>query len=208
MTVRVVVYAEGAGDRAGELPVPPPMHALVDEHLGPVHFLVRRLVSDLHGMDEPAVQFEAPLRTRAREVRGSDLLVRATLRQLLTWLQPGTRPHLAIVLVDADGDVTRHASLEAMIAGLPTRDIAVIAVAVQELESWLVADAAASGVAHVDNVEGLEPRDAKAMLSSDRTVRASIAKRVDLERLRTRSPSFARFSASVAKVRVPGTRAP
>jgi hypothetical protein len=141
MTVRVVVYAEGSGERAGNLTLlPAPGESLSEDHLGPVHVLMRRAPVGARGLPEPAVQFEAPLRLArgGREPRGSDLQHRRTLRQLLRWPRADFRPDLAIVIVDADDELDRARRLE-----METQDIGVsrvIAAAVREFESWLIAD--------------------------------------------------------------------
>ena len=217
VTVRVVLYAEGAGDRAGELMLPVAPTGLIDAHLGPAHFLVRRVVSDVHAIPESAVQFYAPLRWRGREARGSDLLVRQTLRQLLTWLNPETRPHLAVVLIDADGVPGRRDQVEGHIASLASRPIVIVAVAVQEFESWLIADNEAASRATgleqqpIDDVEALLPGEAKARLVaapgvSSHAARTTVANHADLQRIRARSRSFARFCEAVEVLAVPGSR--
>lgn len=100
--MRIVVYAEGPSERAGEIALPPaPGQPLTEEHLGPVHVLVRRLLVQERRLPEGAIGFEAPLLVRGREARGSHLYTSTTLRQLLRWARTEKRPDLAIVIVDS-----------------------------------------------------------------------------------------------------------
>lgn len=216
MTVRVVVYAEGAADRAGELGLPPvPGAGLIDVHLGAAHHLVRRVVADVHGVPPAAVQFEAPRRgpRGRREATGSDLLARETVRQLLTWFEASKRPDLAVVLVDADGKRERYQLLRDHIADLPVRPVTVVGVAVEELESWLIADPVAAQVGEIADVESLHQGEAKQLLNAHvpqgvslRDARIAIARSADLAVMRARARSFERFSADVAAVPVPGSQ--
>ncbi len=62
-----------------------------------------------------------------------------TLQQLLTWPDEERMPHLAVVLVDADGKAEeRQGALDAALEGLTVE--AVASVAIQEFEAWLIAD--------------------------------------------------------------------
>lgn len=140
MSLRVVLYAEGAGETAGTVTLlPPPGAALATEMLGPAHWLIGRAIERVWNVPIDAVRFESPLRTvRGTTAHGSDLHERTTLRKLLTWARPKLRPELVVVLVDEDGDRSRKSRLVADTADLPgTR---VIAVAVKEFEAWLLAD--------------------------------------------------------------------
>jgi hypothetical protein len=142
MTLRVVLYAEGAGETLGvgvSLP-PAPGALLPEESLGAGHIILRRALEMARGIAPAAIRFEAPLRTRGRVATGSDLHHISTHRQLLTWADVGRRPDLAVVLVDRDGDTQRRTQLEAGLAGLPGSKV--IAVAVEEFEAWLIADVA------------------------------------------------------------------
>ena len=106
MPIRVVVYAEGANELYGELVLPiAPRSTLTDEELGAAHALVRRTIESRAPAAAHGIQFEEPLRLvpSLRRPRGSDLLDRKSLRRLLTW-GPHSRPDLAVVLVDEDGD--------------------------------------------------------------------------------------------------------
>lgn len=129
--LRTVLIGEGGGELGGESTLlPAPGEPLDEPHIGAGHLLVRRCISKLGGIPEGAVRLESPLRLRARVPRGSDLLDRRNLRQLVTYASPGRRPDLAVVLVDADGDANaRKKLLQGHLEGLslPT----VVAVAAQ-----------------------------------------------------------------------------
>ena len=201
MSLRVALYAEGAGETGGtETLLPAPGNSLEENHLGPAHMLLRRAISMRRGLSEDAVSFQSPLRTRrARVARGSDLIVRRTLRELLSWPDPSRRPDLAIVLVDADGDSTRKRKLEGFLEGLPSATITVIAVAVQEFESWFVADHVTAGQPTPPAVEEMKCGEAKELLatwfrgSDASNARRDFARNCDLERIAKAAPSFARL---------------
>lgn len=182
--MRVVLYAEGAGDApASGLPLHPDAE-LHDEHLGPAHHLVRRCLCEGTRLPVAAVRFRAPLRHRGRIAVGSDLLHSKVLRQLLTWPRVDARPDLAVVLVDEDGDAGRRSRLEANVDGLPVR--VVVGVAVRELEAWLLADTAAvreatqRNVASPPNVESLDPGEAKRRLADATDGVETFAKRMKI----------------------------
>ncbi len=178
-----------------------PMSPLSEAQLGPVHILVRRCLDD-------EVTFEAPLRSRGRIPRGSNLLNAAVLRAVLTWPTVQQRPDLAVVLVDEDGAVGRRPKLESAVAGLPV--VSVVGVAVREFESWLLGDIRAVSkavhkpVAEPANIEGLKPGEAKRLLADiadgadGSAVRLEIAKTASLERLR-KLRSFEAFSKGLVR---------
>ena len=141
--MRVVVYAEGSREDSGSrVALPLPGDALPEAALGPAHVLVRRCLVELVPMSE--VRFDVPLRTRGRRARGSDLLHGPTVRRLLTWATPMAKPDLAVVIVDADGEANRHVALRHILSSRrEPQPPAVIGVAVQEFEAWLIADEAA-----------------------------------------------------------------
>jgi hypothetical protein len=139
---RVVIYAEGPGELAGRKRYDrAPGSPLTEMELGAAHLLVRRCLDRCRNLSPESIIFEEPLRTpRGPRARGSMLLDEGTLRPLLTWPQ-STRPHLAVVLVDADGKQGRQQELESFVEGLSTQ--VAIGVAIQEFEAWLIADAEA-----------------------------------------------------------------
>ena len=142
MTVRVGLIAEGAGEMAGLLTIPPaPGSALVDDQRGPAHALFGRAIAHTWKVPVAAVQFEAPLWTgRGTVARGAELLDRGTLRRILSWARPTQRPDLAVILVDADGTSDRRTRLVDFTDDLPGRRV--FSVAVREFEAWLLADGA------------------------------------------------------------------
>jgi hypothetical protein len=139
---RVVVYAEGAGELSGweRIRQRAPGTPLQESELGAAHLLVRRCLERARGLAPESIQFEEPLRTpRGRLARGSMLHSQDTLQQLLTWPDEERMPHLAVVLIDADGKAEeRQAGLDEALAGLTVE--AVASVAIQEFEAWLIAD--------------------------------------------------------------------
>jgi hypothetical protein len=218
MSLRVVLYAEGAGElrsehSPGRLPAAPG-ELLLEEEFGPAHVLVRRTIQKHLGLPEGAIRFEGPLRTRGRIACGSDLLHHRTLRELLTWLDATKRPHLVIVLVDQDGHPDRRQELEQRTLGMPVPRV--FGVAVEEFEAWLIADVKCLqeilGYAPVGNPspEGLKPGDAKRLLSewsassvvprSSFDVRLSIASSCELPLLAQRCPAFDRFARALAAI--------
>ena len=206
---RVVVYAEGTGELAGAKSLQPaPGAQLSEEELGSAHLLVRRCLEKARGLDASLVQFEEPLRTpRGRVAKGSMLHSRDTLRPLLLWADPHKQPDLAIVLVDADGDTGRQKLLDEAIEGIPVK--AVVAVAIQEFEAWLVADPNAlksvlrKPLSPPKPPEKLSRREAKELLqqwceehahSRDAAeIRRNLAEECDLDTLAQKCTAFASF---------------
>ncbi|MFP4599349.1 MAG: DUF4276 family protein [Persicimonas sp.] len=217
MSLQVVVYAEGAGERLGrrsrrfELPKRPGDTLLEQEgELGAAHFLARRAIAHVSQIPKDAVQFEEPLRHRGMVARGSHLTNPTVLPSLLVWPEPTLRPELAVVFVDCDGKKERRQELENAITRLKPRAQRVIAVAVQEFEAWLISDISAVRAAlRIDadepsSPEKMAPREAKQQLTdwithSERAdedplrLRSDIAMSCDLEQLANRCDSFRRF---------------
>jgi hypothetical protein len=208
MRLRVVVYAEGEGETGGEargLP-PRPGDSLTEDRLGPGHILVRRALAAARGVPEAAVAFEQPLRTgRGPLARGSHLHQPRTIRELLTWISREREPELAVVLVDADGNNSRRATMLGWIAGLHVE--VALGVAAQEFEAWLIADVVAlsralgTSVPQPPDPESMKPREAKKWLSDriaeagadSRAARLQIANELDLDRLKSACRSFEEF---------------
>ena len=206
--LRVVLYAEGAGETAGESTLlPAPGEPLLEEFLGPAHLLLRRCLERSRGIDLRAIRFESPLRLDGRIARGSDLVRRKSLRRVLTWLDPHLRPDLAIVLVDSDEDRGRKQRLlEYTEGGAPARVGAVIAIAVEEFEAWLISDhdglrrffPGATGLP--ERPESLKSGEAKALLQQwireaglsgeSARVRRDLASACDLNRVADRCRAF------------------
>lgn len=215
--MRVVVYGEG-GRELGEVGSAraSPGETLPEDSLGAAHWLVRRGLEAVQGVALAATSFEEPLRARARRSKGSNLLHRPTLRELLTWLPTKTRtrcPDLAVVFVDADGDSSRRQTLLKSIEGMPPLPARVIAVPVREFEAWLISDW--SCVQQMLGLtrdlppapEGFKPGEAKRLFAElfaassrkdESGVRRDLAKHCDLEQVRGRSQSFGRFLDDLA----------
>lgn len=206
---RVVIYAEGQGELAGPMRHDhAPGAPLVEEELGPAHLLVRRCLERTRDLAPSLVQFEEPLRTgRGRRPRGSDLHNGDSLRRLLLWADERKRPDLAVVFVDADGGEARQEQLDASVQALPVE--AVVGVAVQEFEAWLIADSEAltsvlrHPLAPPRPPEKLGRREAKELLhgwceqharSRDaNVVRGDLARECKLETLERQCGAFATF---------------
>ncbi|MGE3351681.1 MAG: hypothetical protein AB7O84_08075 [Planctomycetota bacterium] len=164
-----MVYAEGAAEAsAGEGLPPSPGETLDELHRGAAHEFVHRLLVDRQPGLAAELEFLGPLRTQARVPRGSDLRHPKRLRQLLTW--PDHRPHpdLIVVFVDEDGDAERRSDLTAIVLDAP--HVPVLAIPVREFEAWLLADPDAlrdqlgGAPVHIDNLERLDPGEAKELL--------------------------------------------
>jgi len=207
MSLRVALIAEGSGDLGSSsrlnLPRATVNEALINDELGPAHWLIRRAVAAAKGMPEDAVTFVAPLRLpTGRAPRGSDLLLRRNLARLVAYPPLTPRPDLIIVLIDEDGEADRAANLNAARPALPP-DALLTAVAVREFEAWLISDGGALRTLDLPgpppaNPEQTDPRAAKtwlgnataASLSPAFTIRCDLARLVDLSVLRKRSVSF------------------
>lgn len=213
MSLRVVLYAEGGNETAGEIGLPPaPGTTLHEDNLGSGHVLLRRCIEKARKIPAPAIRFEAPLRDRRGNVaRGTQLLHRETVRQLLSWPLAHKRPDLVVILVDADEDTGRKTRLEESLSDLVVTRV--VAVAVQEFEAWLIADHAAVGEAlgsappMPGEPERMDRREAKTLLASwvgdrpalnERTVRRTLADLCDLEVVSRRCTAFEQFLRELA----------
>jgi hypothetical protein len=141
---------------------------------------------------------------------------RDTLQQLLTWPDEELMPHLAIVLVDADGkQEERRQELNSAFESLVVE--AVAAVALQEFEAWLIADGEAvksvlrKPLAPPKSPESLARRQAKELLqqwsdahasSKDPAdIRRQLAQECDLDTLARECPAFAEFLRGLGSAR-------
>ncbi len=211
--MRVVVYAEGGGEVSGHTILPTrPGDPLTEDELGPAHHLVRRCMEASVGPTD-GIEFEAPLRFRGRLPKGSDLLEKTRLRQLLTWPLASRRPDLAVVLVDSDGDHQRRGVISAHVEGLFVNKV--VGVAHQAFEAWLVADHATVGLVlwrAVDApsaVETIPAGEVKKLLRAwihetavemdEKTARVEIACRCDLSVLSSRCHSFELFCKELSR---------
>ena len=167
--LRVVLIAEGSGEVRPN-PLRGPLSTIPVDDWGPGHVLFARAIAARSKVPRAALRFSEPLRTvRGGIARGSSLHGK-TLRVLLNY-QPVDRPDLIIVLVDADGDPSRKRFLDELVADMPGTKL--IAVAVQEFESWLLSDGdALAAVLGVDpartpqHPEKLARAEAKALLQA------------------------------------------
>lgn len=191
MKLRITLYAEGFGELGGEwTELPAPGAELAEEHLGAAHSITR---AALKAASDPAlheVTYLSPLRTKGRHVRGSDLLKKIVVRQILTWPDSKRAPHVAVVFVDQDGDTQRKRQIVEW-----TTDLAqprVIAVPIPEFESWLLADEAAASQILGTKIqtppapENLAPTRAKAQLDEWFARSSSETSRRDRPALRRR----------------------
>ncbi len=158
------------------------------------------------------VVFLPPQRVMSRHVRGNDLLDTDTLLGLCTWFYPDRMPDALIVLVDEDEDSARRGRLRKDVDAFespPCVHRIVIAVAKQEFEAWLIADANAiqealgSRFQQPPNPESMKRGVAKetlqaAIATSPQAqnpfgVRVDIARRTRLEVVRKACASFDTF---------------
>ncbi|MEQ8277935.1 MAG: DUF4276 family protein [Deltaproteobacteria bacterium] len=210
--VHIALYAEGARELmgAGGWPTAPGDVLQADE-LGAAHRLLARIVAAQTNLPDGAIRFLSPIRDRrGRQLRGSllhggDHLRRALLAHELVGKTNDGRPSADafVVLVDADGDASRHTSIVEGLAGVVVPKV--VGVAVQEFETWLIADLPALNDVlgtQVDDPgprESLPPGGAKAFLldrlqgQREQDVRLTLAERVDIEVVRQVCPSFDRF---------------
>lgn len=207
--MKVVLYAEGAGETVGELGHRgAPGVRLEEDELGAGHVLVRRSLAARKNMPEQAVVFSEPLRNKTgRPAQGSDLLNPTTLRQLLTWPRAEQRPNLVVVLVDCDGERQRKSQLQAAIESSAVPHV--VGMAIQEFEAWLLADQKAvvdvfgAGTDQPPAMESLERRRAKETLKQwvadlgkpdhDREIRKGLATQCNIEAVAKACPAFADF---------------
>lgn len=223
--LRVVLYAEGPGETSGVARGDDPLLCLnrahrapgeiiPDEELGPGHVLVRRGLESQRVPAAAVAFLEGKKTSRGTRPRGSHLLDRAVLRQLLTVFPSREPPSLFVILVDRDGKAERRKELRNHVEGLESAP-RVIAVAREEFEAWLVADGASVGrvlrspVNRIKSPEGLRPREAKQILGNwieqlvhhDKhlVARRAIAEQCDLSELCRRCPAFKRFLAELAQ---------
>lgn len=219
-SIDTVVYAEGPAELRAERDTnlnlrPRPGQALLEEQFGAVHWLVRRSLAHVTEVPPNAVRFQEPKRTgRAKVAQGSKLLKPQVLRPLMQWTEP---PDLAVLVVDRDGEANRNRkqNLQATLRGLSPRPTRVVAVAVEEFEAWLIADiSTVQGTlgASVDgpgSPEDLEPGEAKRLLkqwSDDaptdldvQPLHRTIAKQLNLDRVRSRCDAFEEFLADLSQ---------
>jgi hypothetical protein len=213
MSVRVVLYAEGAGDAPRGFD-DSPAWAIAEDDLGPAHVLVRRALARARGAPEPAVTFRGRYRDEdGGHLTGSDLLDRDR-REKLSVLHElaDDRVDLVLFLIDRDGEAPR--TPDHLATGWTAPTPLVVGVPREELEAWLLGDAtgvsARLSTAPPARPEELEPGAAKAWLQARvadvvgpgrdaaREVRADLARRADLDRLDRACPSFAAFRRALA----------
>lgn len=199
--LRVVLIAEGGGEVRPN-PLRGPLSTIPADDWGPGHVLFARAIASRSEIPRAALRFTEPLRTARGGIARGSALHGKTLRILLNY-QPVDRPDLIIVLVDADGDTSRKRFLESLVGDMPGTKL--IAVAVQEFESWLVSDGEAltavlpAGRAQLPpHPEKLAPAEAKALLHTMSSTaddpaqaRLSLAERLDLEAVAKKCTSFA-----------------
>ncbi len=194
------------------------MHPLLEDDLGPVHELIRRIVTAERKVPAPALDFREPLRARTgRPLTGSMLLVPANLDDVLDgWLVDAP---VFILVVDSD-DKPAHERMKVLTDALARNSVSgAAAVAIKEFESWLIADQAAldtilrPGHPSPAAPEDLGLRVAKQQVNSwcqavanDRrpllAVRRELAAALDLETVRKKCPSFDAFCKELAALAI------
>ncbi len=108
-----------------------------------------------------------PVTVRGRRHAASDLRAPKKLRKLLTFASPTRRPHLAVILVDEDGDRERRRDILGWTTDLDLPRV--VAVPIREFEAWLIADQRTlASVLSVKETprspESMQPGEAKRMI--------------------------------------------
>ncbi len=215
--LHIVVYAEGAAERlagrsSARLPTAPGHPLQEDEH-GPAHILVKRALAEVCERPPQSLTFDAPLRWRGRQPKGSDLLNERTLKMLLRWPRPTLAPDLAVVLIDCDGEKDRKQRLEEVIAAPSRATQHVVAMSIQEFEAWLIADIQTvndvleTTIDEPANPENMQPGDAKeAFLRwcnheadniDENDARCDIVRNLDFDTLSRRCSAFETFLSDI-----------
>lgn len=207
--MRVVVYAEGQRE-LGAVPswAPRPMDQLPEDDWGPAHHLVARSIEHTTRVPAAALRFVEPLRDGAARLKGQDLLDRTLLERIVR-LHGLLRNQveLMVVLLDADGDPTRHAALVAATAGWSPSFEIVFGVPEPEFEAWLLGDLEALRTCSARELptglpppEKLPPRDAKSRFGkwehatpNSADARADVCRQLDLLTVASHCPTFDRF---------------
>jgi hypothetical protein len=208
--LRVVVYAEGAGELTGRdtRRQRRPGTALTGEELGAAHLLVRRCLRRTQGLDPESIQFDEPLRgPRGQLAKGSMLHSGESLRRFLSWPDEDLEPDLAIILIDADGQEDRQQRLVGAIQDMSVP--AVLSAAIQEFEAWLIADEAAvkdvlrKPLSTPKSPERMSKRQAKELLQAwcaehagrkdSHELRRQLAETCDLDTVSAHCAAFADF---------------
>jgi len=213
---RIALLAEGSAEVGGERQpyqarLPAAGTDLVNAELGPAHLLVRNAVVRARGIPENGVRFVEPQHvSTGGRARGSQLLDLGVLRRLVYWPPNQRRPDLTVVLVDEDEEGARHRALVVALDDVPVPHV--VAVAVREFESWLIADRTilrqVGGEACTPDgpIEALPRRRAKELLAAwctdrqleSRVARMDIASGCDLDEVARQCPSFGEFLKGLA----------
>lgn len=214
IAMRIVVFCEGTAE-SGALrrSFVSPNQPLPEEQIGPAHLLVQRCISREWGLTRDDMQFTSPplLVSHRRNPRlpvGSDLRTGKNLIRLLrAWVREADVPDLALILIDQDGDRQIRTELQNAIRADSPCIRWILAVAIEEFESWLLADASAlsqvfSNGARIQRPEELGPRRAKTRITGFQPIDPTstlptrhrrIVELMDLEIVREACPSFADF---------------
>ena len=122
------------------------------------------------------------------------------------------RPDLVVVMFDADGERDRKSRLDSALSDSVVPYV--LAMSVQELEAWLIADPDALREAGCQGAlssepEQMPPREAKQWLanattrSGARDLRSTLAKLCNLDIVARRCPSFNTFRRDITSSRDP-----
>lgn len=204
-------------------------HGYASDELGAAHILISRVIAHTHNIPDEALHFFPGKRLgRTRRPRGSDLADERNIVQLGSYLTDNPQeppPDLIIFLVDRDAQRDRHLRLSAACRrARPLHIERCVAVAVEEFEAWLIADAdalrvrlpRAQGAAqHVESMErGAAKEHLQRLITEDanqreieraahtRNVRCDLARALDLDKLRRNAPSFETFIDEIAQLRL------
>jgi hypothetical protein len=230
---RVVVYCEGVGEgistpddlRGTTAAQGIPGRPIAQELWGTAHLLVARCLEREHQIPFDAIQFEYGLKTeRGNDPRGSQLLDKQILRQILSWseVEGALKPDLVVVFVDSDNEPwQKRLKYINHILREVKRDFPVVGVAHRSFEAWLIADQKILN--HVlryipsrdfGSPEDLEHGVAKELLNrwiqesvitdrSERALRRELARHCDLDKVSGACASFKAFRKALREVPLP-----
>lgn len=227
MNLRITVYAEGATERTGldkdTRLQSRPAEILPEEQLGPVHILIKRVISSPHLKQEPKIDFltmnrivedRGKPRPHFRIPRGGDISNVKYIRQFLTNIMAKSNTHMVIIVFDADGNPGLKREIEDKIADIPTPHV--IGMAIQEFEAWLIADQKTivdrlkSNLNQSTDPEKMKRGEAKKLynkwlndsddpedITTSSEIRIHIARNCNLEILKKRCPSIEQFTRDI-----------
>lgn len=128
--MKVLIVSEGIHELGGGSSDPGERH----DHAGALQALVQRLLPGDHEF------ISRPF--NARDIQTIPGKGRALFKRMLLWLKHAERNGFdgAVILIDEDGDVRRHADVEAAQEQVRFRVARACGLAIREFDAWIVAD--------------------------------------------------------------------